>query len=65
MRTNCLDCLDRTNVTQTKIVMKIVEIILDHIKFMNRKGMNGKNDQKFSMLGFNEASDGQIFEVLK
>lgn len=25
MRTNCLDCLDRTNVTQAKIAMKILE----------------------------------------
>jgi hypothetical protein len=32
MRTNCLDCLDRTNVTQTKIALKILEIILDRIK---------------------------------
>ncbi len=32
MRTNCLDCLDRTNVTQTKITMRIVESILDRIK---------------------------------
>jgi hypothetical protein len=32
MRTNCLDCLDRTNVTQTKITLKILENILDRIK---------------------------------
>ena len=32
MRTNCLDCLDRTNVTQTKISMRILEHILDKIK---------------------------------
>lgn len=38
MRTNCLDCLDRTNVTQTKIMMRIVENILDKIKATNRRG---------------------------
>ena len=32
IRTNCLDCLDRTNVTQTKITMRIVESILDKLK---------------------------------
>lgn len=37
MRTNCLDCLDRTNVTQTKIAMRIVENILDKIKSTNRR----------------------------
>ena len=37
MRTNCLDCLDRTNVTQTKIAFRILEAILDKIKDLNKK----------------------------
>ena len=37
MRTNCLDCLDRTNVVQTKIAFRIVENILDRLKESNRK----------------------------
>ena len=65
MRTNCLDCLDRTNVTQTKIVMRIVENILDRIKTSNRKGANGSENNKLNMLGFNECNDGYIFEILK
>jgi hypothetical protein len=28
VRTNCLDCLDRTNVVQTKICIKVFEDIL-------------------------------------
>ena len=31
-RTNCIDCLDRTNVIQTRISLRIVEIILDSIR---------------------------------
>ena len=30
-RTNCLDCLDRTNVTQAKISYLILAEMLDHI----------------------------------
>jgi hypothetical protein len=45
--------------------MKIVEIILDRIKMMNRKNMHGHDEQKLSMMGFNESSDGFIFDVLK
>lgn len=37
VRTNCLDCLDRTNVTQTMIAKRILESILDRIKELNRK----------------------------
>ena len=40
MRTNCLDCLDRTNVTQTKIAMRVIESILDRLKAMNRGASN-------------------------
>jgi hypothetical protein len=29
MRTNCLDCLDRTNFVQTKLAVHILEIMLD------------------------------------
>ena len=41
-RTNCIDCLDRTNVTQTKISMKTVEEILQYIK-ENHMGKQQKN----------------------
>lgn len=44
MRTNCLDCLDRTNVVQTKLTFRIVEVILDQIKNMNRR--NGGSSAK-------------------
>lgn len=43
MRTNCLDCLDRTNVVQSKMLLKIVELILDQLKQLNRK--SSKNPQ--------------------
>lgn len=70
MRTNCLDCLDRTNVVQTKIAFRIVENILDRLKESNRKTTQASRvhvDQyQLQMLGFTEATnDGYIFEVLK
>jgi hypothetical protein len=34
-RTNCLDCLDRTNVTMTKISMLILQKQLDYLKQLN------------------------------
>lgn len=35
-RTNCIDCLDRTNIVQTKIAMNTLQTILDHISQSNR-----------------------------
>ena len=60
MRTNCLDCLGRTNVTQTKIGMKICETILLRIRAGNRKVdlANGVN------ISMNETNVGQIFETV-
>ena len=43
-RTNCLDCLDRTNVVQTKIAFRIIESVLDRLKDMNRKGTKSTLD---------------------
>ena len=68
MRTNCLDCLDRTNVTQTKIALKILENILDQVKIMNRKNSRGSqtdtNDNGF--MGFDSNNnDGYIFDIMK
>lgn len=37
IRTNCLDCLDRTNVVQNKIAFRITEKILDYMKELNSK----------------------------
>ena len=68
MRTNCLDCLDRTNVTQTKIMMRIVEAILDKLKAENRVNgeKSGLDQNKMAMLGFgSDNGDGFIFETLK
>ena len=67
MRTNCLDCLDRTNVVQTKIAFRIIETILDRIKETNRRGMMGaRTNEQLQMMGFTEATnDGFIFELLK
>lgn len=68
MRTNCLDCLDRTNVTQTKICMRILDTILEKLKQQNRKqgGSNGIDENKMAMFGFGQdSSDAQIFETLK
>ena len=66
MRTNCLDCLDRTNVTQTKIALKIIETILDKLKQQNRKGMSNEAAQQFTMLGFEAGnSDGYVFDIAK
>lgn len=36
MRTNCLDCLDRTNVVQTRLAFRIIDEILDRLKSLNR-----------------------------
>lgn len=72
MRTNCLDCLDRTNVVQTKLTFRIVEVILDTFKEQNRRNAGAKEKKEFidyeqlQMMGFTEATnDGFIFEVLK
>ena len=46
-RTNCIDCLDRTNIVQTKIGMNTLQTILDHISQSNR--INSSNEMsKFS-----------------
>lgn len=70
MRTNCLDCLDRTNVTQTKIAMKIVETILDKVKQQNRRTITNEESQRLAMYGFDNSSSGfssdaQVFDQLK
>lgn len=64
MRTNCLDCLDRTNVTQTKIALKIIETILDKVKGMNRKS-NRQDDDTGLGLGLDSNNDAFIFDILK
>jgi len=59
-RTNCLDCLDRTNVTQTKIALRILENVLDRIKSQNRKGHDA------GVSGFDAYnSDAYVFDILK
>lgn len=64
VRTNCLDCLDRTNVTQTMIAKRILETILDRIKELNRK--IGGSQVDTNMYGFdNINNDGFIFDVMK
>ena len=72
MRTNCLDCLDRTNVVQNKLAFRIVEEILDQIKDMNRRNIQGgmkafqNSAPSLSMMGFTEVgNDAYIFDVLK
>lgn len=68
MRTNCLDCLDRTNVVQTKIAFRVVEVILDRLKEANRRGgaRSQVDSQHLQMMGFTEATnDGFVFELLK
>lgn len=65
MRTNCLDCLDRTNVTQTKIAMRIIEHILDRIKSQNRRSHNTISERQMALMGFSEVNDSHIFELAK
>lgn len=67
MRTNCLDCLDRTNVTQTMIAKRILENILDKIKATNRKSTRGSSSSQNEMvLGFDSNNgDGFIFDIMK
>ncbi len=61
-RTNCLDCLDRTNVTQTKIALRILENILDRIKQQNKvRCMQESNEYG---LGGND-TDAYVFDILK
>lgn len=62
MRTNCLDCLDRTNVTQTKIAMRILDDILDRIKAHNKK--TNPNSSSSRTVGL-EGGDSSIFEAAK
>ena len=53
-RTNCLDCLDRTNVVQTRISWKIFEKMLKFLKF-DEKSISEifKNDENFFFVGDN------------
>ena len=53
-RTNCLDCLDRTNVVQTRISWKIFEKMLKFLK-VNEKMISEifKNDENFFFVGDN------------
>jgi hypothetical protein len=37
IRTNCLDCLDRTNVVQARIGWKVLELLVKKIKKLNNK----------------------------
>ena len=40
LRTNCLDCLDRTNVVQLNIGVYILEMMMDRLKLLNQ-GVHG------------------------
>lgn len=63
MRTNCLDCLDRTNVVQTRLAFRIIDDILDRLKSLNR---NPQLTEHLREMGFTEATnDGYIHEILK
>ena len=42
-----------------------MENILDRIKSSNRKDLNGDAANKLNMLGFNDTSDGYMFDVAK
>ena len=73
MRTNCLDCLDRTNVVQNKIAFRIVENILDKLKEINNKKTNGHHQssamiqKNLDSMGFTDltTNDAFIFDVMK
>ncbi len=57
-RTNCLDCLDRTNVTQKMIASKCLEMQLDWLKH-EYQGNNYVRDS------FNEHNDSALLEHMK
>ncbi len=68
MRTNCLDCLDRTNVVQSKMTLRLVQLILDQLKQLNKK--SSKNPQReaqqdLTMMGFTDTyNDPKICEII-
>lgn len=51
-RTNCLDCLDRTNVVQNKICFRLVDVILDTLKKSSKSGVSQMQQAQLSELGF-------------
>ena len=68
MLTNCLDCLDRTNVVQSKMTLRLVQLILDQLKQLNKK--SSKNPQReaqqdLTMMGFTDTyNDPKICEII-
>ena len=68
MRTNCLDCLDRTNVVQSKMTLRIVEFFLDQLKQFNRKSSKNPQSQAqqdLTMMGFTDTfNDPKICEII-
>ena len=53
-RTNCLDCLDRTNVVQTRISWKILEKMFDFLKIDQNTKINIFNpNENFFLVGNN------------
>lgn len=56
-RTNCIDCLDRTNVTQAKICFKAIESTLEFIREITK----GKHRQSFMHTGIQAMGKGNVF----
>lgn len=48
VRTNCLDCLDRTNFVQTKIGLQIVESIIKMLGFKVPRPLHEDMDSEYS-----------------
>lgn len=59
MRTNCLDCLDRTNVIQTRISWKVLEKMFSFLQIDNNTISNIFNqNENFFTLGENYFKEG-------
>jgi len=57
-RTNCLDCLDRTNVVQTRISWKILEKMFKFLKIDQKNIANiFKNEENFFSVGSNNLKE--------
>ena len=63
-RTNCIDCLDRTNVTQAKVTARVVQDILDYIK---NSTSSAKGEMQFdgAITPLSSFENDRLFEHLR
>lgn len=57
IRTNCLDCLDRTNCVQTFLAMEILAVQLGLLKLMEKQQMVSRFEEVFRQMWINNGNE--------